>query len=176
MKIWNIQLPRSSGFVSAVLWLLLLAFIGVNTAVVVRNQSMITSLLSPSIASPFSIESHIQTALALWNNGYQGGAKQEIRIADDLFATVRGSTLGVSTAPSTLLHTWESQPKQIQDSYEYWKEVAIQKPQYRDGLIMAGLYAYQLGEINQSRQYLQSAYAIDPNYAPLNMILEKIGK
>jgi tetratricopeptide (TPR) repeat protein len=174
MKLPSVRVPYR--LFSTFLWCLLAAFVATNAFVALRKPEIVTSLLTPSLVAPFSANSHITSALALWNQGFQESAKQEIRIADDLFHAHKESVLGIASPPSTLLNDWESKPQQLKNEYAFWEMVAEEKPQYRDGLIMAGLYAYQLGERETSKQYLEKAYDLDPNYEPLNMILEKIGK
>jgi tetratricopeptide (TPR) repeat protein len=112
----------------------------------------------------------------LWNQGLRESAKNEILLAQDLYDPRKPSVLGVATSPSVLLEKWESQPQELRGDYSFWKLVTDTKPDYRDGLIMAGLYAYQLDNIQEARAYLQKAHDLDPNYQPLNTLIEKIGK
>jgi hypothetical protein len=176
MQLPKLNFPHISRVFSASLWILLFVFIVVNAFLASKNQKAFPSIFSSSLTHPFSVESHITTALALWNQGLQDSAKQEIRIADDLFHAGGESVLGSTSPPSTLLSEWESKPQQLKSDYAFWEMVASEKPEYRDGLIMAGLYAYQLRNIGESRKYLEKAYTLDPNYEPLNALLEKIGK
>jgi tetratricopeptide (TPR) repeat protein len=170
------HIPRLFSALSFVVWGLFILLFVINIKVASKNPSPFTSAYDSPLTNPFSANSHIAAALSLWNQGLRDSAKNEILLAQDLSDPGSPSVLGVATSPSVLLEKWESQPKQLQGDYAFWKLVADTKPDYRDGLIMAGLYAYQLDKIDEARGYFQKALDLDPNYQPLNTLMEKIGK
>jgi hypothetical protein len=170
------HIPRLFSAITVAVWILLILLFVVNVQVASKKPSPLTSFYNSSLTNPFSANSHIETALSLWNQGLRESAKNEILLAQDLYNPDNPSVLGAATSPSVLLEKWESQPQQLQGDYSFWKFVAGTKPDYRDGLIMAGLYAYQLDKVQEARGYLQQAHDLDPNYQPLNTLIEKIGK
>jgi tetratricopeptide (TPR) repeat protein len=176
MQISRLKFPHISRVFSAILWTTLLAFIIVNIYLASKNTSIIQLFFSSSLSQPFSVESHIKTAVALWNKGMQTTALQEIRIADDLYRANGASVLGSASTPSTILTDWESQPQKLKTDFTFWKSITEKQPDYRDGYIMAGLYAYQMQNMKEALSLLNKAHELDPNYAPLNTLLEKIGK
>jgi hypothetical protein len=176
MQIPRLQFPHISRVFSALLWILLILFISFNIFAVTKNMSLVQMIISSNLTHPFSVESHIKTAMTLWNQGLQSKAIEEIRIADDLYQGNDSSVLGITSSPSSILSDWESQPQKLQNDYLFWKSVIEKRPDYRDGYIMAGIYAYQMQNKKESVSLFQKAHDLDPNYAPLNTLLEKIGK
>lgn len=154
-----------------ILWSVLAGLIYVN------GQTYITRKV-PSyqevLYHPFSSTLHMNIATDLWGRGSQDLAKREIELAQDLSSQSGTSVLGVSTSPESLLHTWESQPKENKKTYEYWKRIASQLPGYRDALIQAGAYAYIVGEKKEASSYLEMAHNLDPNSQSTNHLLEII--
>jgi tetratricopeptide (TPR) repeat protein len=170
------HIPRLFSAITVVVWILLILLFVINVRIASKRPSPLTSFYDSSLTNPFSPDSHITTALSLWNQGLRESAKNEILLAQDLYDPDTPSVLGVATSPSVLLEKWESQPQKLRGDYSFWKLVADTKPDYRDGLIMTGLYAYQLDKIQEAREYLNKAHDLDPNYQPLNTLIEKIGK
>ena len=59
-------------------------------------------------------------------------------------------------------------------SYDEWKRIVEQKPEYRDGYVMLAWYAQELGKIEEAKGYLQKAQSLDPNYAiPEVLLMER---
>jgi len=156
-----------------VLWAVLIAFIIVNLSTAKNHPSKLSELLAPSLTNPFSIAQHVTTAKHLWDLGYRETATRELVIAQGL-VEAGGSVLGATSNPTTLLAQWELEPSRLKAAYEYWKSVTDEQPDYRDGFLIAGSYAYQLGNITEASSMAQKAYALDPNYKPTIEILGKI--
>jgi len=179
MKLPHLVFPHISRVFSAltfVLWVLLLMAFIFNIQGVIQKPSLLSEFFASSLSHPFSAKTHVSTAINLWNSGFHQTAKHEILLAQDLFRTQEQSVLGIATSPSVLLAQWELQPQKLKDDYKYWVSVVKEKPDYRDGYIMAGFCAYQLNKQEEALGFLLKAHEIDPNYQPLNTILEKIGK
>jgi len=49
-------------------------------------------------------------------------------------------------------------------SYETWKEIIAEKPEYRDGYVMLAYYAQEIGKTDEAKEYLQRVLSLDPNY------------
>jgi len=59
-------------------------------------------------------------------------------------------------------------------SYDRWKQIVEQKPEYRDGYVMLAWYAQELGKPEDAKGYLQKAQGLDPNYSiPEVLLLER---
>jgi tetratricopeptide (TPR) repeat protein len=59
-------------------------------------------------------------------------------------------------------------------SYEVWKNIVAQKPEYRDGYIMLAYYAKEIGKSDESKEYLKKVLSLDPNYQiPEVLLVEK---
>jgi len=155
------------------LWVALIAFIIFNAVFVRLNPSRFTEFLLQPLLKPFSIAAHVDTAKKLWDAGFHQTATRELVIAKDLLTT-NGSVLGATTEPTALLATWEQVPVKLKDAYTYWLEVTKEKPDYRDGFLMAGSYAYELGDVTQAVSLFRKAYAIDPNYKTTLDMLTKV--
>jgi tetratricopeptide (TPR) repeat protein len=170
------HIPRLFSALTFILWVLLLAAFIFNIQGVIQKPSFLSDFFTPSLSHPFSAKTHLSAAVNLWNSGFHQTAKNEILLAQDLFRTQDQSVLGIATSPSVLLAQWEAQPQKLMNDYEYWTSVAEERPDYRDGYIMAGFCAYQLNKQEEALTYFKKAQEIDPNYQPLNTILEKIEK
>jgi len=157
------------------LWTALGAIFIINLLVTRDNPSKLSQLLLPSLANPLSIAQHVTTAKRLWDLGYRQTATRELVLAQNLVET-GGSVLGATSDPTVLLTQWKLEPSKLTAAYEYWKLVTIQKPDYRDGFLIAGAYTYQLGNVTEAKQLFEKAYALDPNYKPTIEILKKIEK
>ena len=175
MRFPSIHIPYAEKIISVVLFLVLIVWIVFNS-IQSQKQSKDTSLLIRTFDRPFSIQSHVQTALTLWDRGFYKTAKKELVLASDLYMSDPGSVLGVATAPAKILADWESQPQKLYGDYAFWVEVTREKPDYRDGFFMAGVNAYKLGKRSEAKEYFQKAYALDPNYPPLNTLLVQTRK
>jgi len=162
--------PQITRVFSALLWTALIALFCINFLSIKILQSKLSQLLLPSLTNPFSIAQHVATAKTLWDAGYQKTATRELVIAADSVES-GGSVLGATSNPTTLLTQWELAPTQLKKAYEYWKSETVQTPDYRDGFLIAGAYAVQLGNVNEAKKMFEKAYAIDPNYKPTEEML-----
>ena len=55
-------------------------------------------------------------------------------------------------------------------SYDEWKRVVEEKPEYRDGYVMLAWYAKELGKTDEVLRYLQKIGSLDPNYSVPEML------
>jgi hypothetical protein len=156
------------------LWTGLCVFLAVNIVSLTKYPRAESSALLSSLVHPFSVESHLKAAKTLRDLGFIAQAKRELVIARELQKTDTETVLGTSTDLKELLARLEQEPAMIKNYYEYWKSVTREKPEYRDGFMMAGLYAYRLGYKNEATGLLDQAVLLDANYAPLNTLLDII--
>lgn len=61
-------------------------------------------------------------------------------------------------------------------SYEYWKSVIRDHPDYRDGYIQAAMRAYELGLFSEAHGYIEKAKSIDPNFTGILSIEDQLSK
>ena len=54
--------------------------------------------------------------------------------------------------------------KDIRQEYEFWISVIKDHPDYRDAYIQASMWSYQLGFLQEAKEYLEKAKLLDPNY------------
>jgi tetratricopeptide (TPR) repeat protein len=158
---------------SVFLWTALVIFFISNLIALRYYQSKLSRLLSPSLSNPFSIAQHVTVAKTLWDMGFHKTATRELIIAADL-VEAGGSVLGATSNPTTILAEWKQEPSKLTSAYEYWKSVTILYPDYRDGYLIAGTLAYQLGNVGTAKQLIEKAYTLDPNYKPIVDMLKKI--
>jgi hypothetical protein len=115
----------------------------------------------------------MEIAMTLWNNGLHTQAKNEIALAQDLLAAREGAVLGADTSPEQLLNEWESLPQKNLNNYMYWKNLSEQMPGYRDALIQTGMYARELGKMDEFQRYIEKAHDLDPIFQPVNTLLQE---
>jgi len=59
-------------------------------------------------------------------------------------------------------------------SYDGWKRIVEQKPEYRDGYVMLAWYAQELGKTDEAAVYLQKIQSLDPSYTiPEVLLMER---
>lgn len=58
----------------------------------------------------------------------------------------------------------------LQNTYEYWLWVIRDHPDYRDGYYMAAILAFQLGDVNASREFVNTVRRLDPNYPGIKQL------
>jgi hypothetical protein len=173
MGLPKVYFPQFTRVFSALLWVALIAFCITNLIARRNTPSILSQLLFPSIAHPFSISQHVTTAKTLWDSGYKQTATHELVIAADLVET-GGAVLGATSDPIKLLSLWESEPLKLKSAYDYWSSITVSYPDYRDGFLMTATFAYQLGKTKEANQMMEKAYALDPNYKSTTEMLKKI--
>lgn len=156
--------------ISLILWLGLGLLLGVNTYARLQAGNQITSPLSILI-QPLSPKRHLEFAQMLWNEGYEREAKYEAAVADDL--TQNGAVLGAET-PTRILTQWNEIPKKLTTDLEHWQTIILQKPDYRDAYIQAGITAFRLKKKTEAITLIQRASAIDPTSIYLTQLLDQI--
>lgn len=124
------------------------------------------------LTHPLSPDPHITFAKLLWDNNLVEEAIGELLLSDsyppDWSGTEKATgVLGDSVRSVDLVTIWKSGPEKITRHYEYWRQLSVNKPDYRDAHMIAGLLSYQLGNTEIAKAHLQKARALDPNYPPL---------
>lgn len=161
MKLPTFQFPHISRRIPEqfILWLSLLLLLYVNIYAKNTIASDIVNTL-PVLLKPNSAQAHINFAQSLWNKGQTTEAKQEARIAHEL--NTHTGVLGASTDVSTLLANWESAPIKLQSGLDMWKNIIRTHPDYADAFVMAAVYAYQLGNTHEAKNFINQAVTLNP--------------
>lgn len=83
--------------------------------------------------------------------------------------TTQKNVLGTTNEDPRAIPTIED----IKHQYAHWEKIVNELPDYRDGHFTLATLAYQLGDINASREHLMKVKQIDPNFPGL-IQLEKL--
>lgn len=142
-----------------VLWLLLFAFISFNWYAAAVTEPTIKQAL-PVLLRPFQATVHLGLAQSLWRKGLTAEAIHEAKLAQELES--RKNVLGATSQITTLLNYWESEPEKLKQLYATWKQITLEKPDYADAFLMAGIYAYQLGNTDEAKQLINQARTRNP--------------
>lgn len=70
----------------------------------------------------------------------------------------------------------KTEKEQIIKNAEFWKNVTIEKPNYRDAYMEVAILEYRLGNINETKLYLEKALVLDPNFKKAKEIKKIIGE
>lgn len=162
MSIAKLQFPQISRLFTALLWILLLCLFYVNVSTLRTNAYFLQIL-----QRPFAANAHVEVASTLWDKGFQQAAKRELLLAQDLAKPDDAAVLGATT----LQQEWEEQPKMLEASYSYWKQVTDEKSDYRDAFVQAGALSYEMGNTQEAKSFFQKAHDLDPNFQPASAIL-----
>lgn len=52
----------------------------------------------------------------------------------------------------------------VQSDISFWKNVVVQKPDYRDAYLELAILEYKLGDKEQAKFYLDKSLILDPNF------------
>lgn len=177
MGLPKLKFPHISRLFTAILlWCGLVAVFYVNVFVQIHNNQSFPSYFFQTLTHPFNPQPHVDSALTLRNQGFNQSAKRELTIAEDLYKAGNGSVLGATTDPSVILNDWKAEPQILKDKYNYWKKIIVQKPDYRDGYIISGILAYELGKVQEAKSLFTKARELDPNYKLPDDLLKKISE
>jgi tetratricopeptide (TPR) repeat protein len=173
------KLPHNSRFFSAkifywsmslMLWAAIITGIGLNWSARYRTWASDDSLVNQALLHPDAYEPHVELAKIYWLIGVKSRARQEIEIAQSLFASrvfppAAGSkrVLGVTTSPMESFHSWQSEPQNLQAQLAYWQSVVKDKPDYLDAYLTIAAVSYRLGDMQNAKDALEKSLALDPN-------------
>jgi len=158
---------------------MLACLISFNVYSLLHASLAYTNELFTVFSRPYSWPAHIALAQALRAHGSDAQAKNELSLAVDLYTPpVKGDTqvLGVSTTPLDLLSDWESAPARDSRTLHDWQQIVSTHPDYRDAYVQMAEISYTQGNLKQTKAYLASAAALDPNGKAVTDILRFISK
>ena len=190
----RLKFPHISRFFSArvlltaervTLWSLLLALFGFNAFAAANYPLPYSDKLSSVFARPFSWDTHAALARDFWQLGAREPAVQELLVADELYQRSPDASrtlpagrqvLGLSTAPSDLLASWQHAPARELERQRYWEEIIKQYPDYRDAYVELAALLYKQGNVAEAKTYLLAAEALDPNNVSIQKLVAFVSK
>ncbi len=126
----------------------------------------LSQLLSDLSKQPFTLLPHIRLAHLYLTTGNARSAYQEWNTAQYVSnrpvepIDVLGETLEYAQVKKQL----EENPEDIKRVISYWQKTALAYPNYRDSWVQLAFLAFNNGEINEVKNYLNKIKALDSNY------------
>lgn len=122
------------------------------------------STYQKSAQLPWSITNRIHLAETLFLNGQIEAAQKEVnKISQSRMLSIalslRPKLKSEYQAVSKLVFT----PSRINAKIDYWKQVLLKKPNYRDAYLELAILYYQIKDDQKSKQMWQKAFNLDPN-------------
>lgn len=65
--------------------------------------------------------------------------------------------------------------QKLEISYEFWKRVIQEKPDYRDAYVQLAIVTSQLKKTDEAKMYIERAAELDPNNATTAHVREDLG-
>ncbi len=160
--------PHFSRIFSATLWLSLIALLSINITTRFGQTSYWKEHVDLLI-NPNSLDNHLALAQTYWQHGDWPKTQTELLIAQTLYQSSppeaqQSKVLGANSSPLDLLHQWAEEPARLTKELQFWQTVMKEKPDYRDAYLQASALSYQLNRLEDARQYLDQATALDPNF------------
>jgi Tfp pilus assembly protein PilF len=117
---------------------------------------------------PWSVQTHVDMALGLFEAGDEAGAKKELEKANHL------SLLETKSVREKLkmAENKVQEPEKIREEIQSWEKILATRPFYRDVLLRLALLNYQIYEDKTAQDYWQQANYLDPN----NQEVKAVGK
>ncbi|GEM_PF-1630277 len=138
---------------------LIIAIFSLNIFAHSNLQHPLTSDITTLLLTPYSATAHEDLAQVFWSQGYIDAGQKELLLAMTAASKNKTSVLGISSR----LHSWEEEPERIQKEFTFWKQVAKEKPTYRDAYMQLSFLSYQLGYVKDAKEYLSRVQSLDPN-------------
>lgn len=145
-------------FFVGMLWGGIISIIGFSIGIdMLQNKRVDRRLLDNVLREPFSPASHMALASQYLGRN-KDAAKYEYEVADSLFLQATESStvrLGIQSSP---LETWRdvtSFSDSIKNDIAMWEKVFAVAPDYYYSSVRLSLLHYQLGEKEQSKQYIE---------------------
>ena len=156
---------------SCLLWgvLLIVTLLNYHTQLFPENEQL-TKLKLQTLKKPTNYLAYINLGLYLDKHGLTKEALANFQIAQTFYNFYGDSrfdsnrVLGEQTSPFSIYQELLSQRQKIDQEVEYWNQVTIEKPQYRDAYLQLGIGYYRLGLIEKTKESFLKAFTIDPFY------------
>lgn len=141
-----------SGIARVFLWGCLISLISLN--VLSRQQT--------AFALPVNWADHRALAEYLWVHGSREAANRELAIAREMIPPNAPEVLGTTS--------WKQEPARSRELIAYWKDVAANRPDYRDAYIQLAALSYSQGDLISTKSYLDTARGLDPNGTAVGLL------
>lgn len=151
----------------ALFWIGCIAFLIVNTIYSQYIPQPYALYRKALLERPFSIGSYVRFGQALFSQGNSVAASKQIAVATNV--------LGAQTELTTILSQWEYASQTKERSYNYWKQIVVTYPDYRDGYVQLAQVSYDLAHFDEVKQYIAQAQALDPNNEVILQLQKEIG-
>lgn len=116
---------------------------------------------------PFSTNSYIRFGQALYSQGNSAAATKQITVATNV--------LGAQTELQRVVSDWDYESGANERSYDYWKQITMKYPEYRDGHIQLAQASYELKRLDEAKTYLGQAQTLDPNNPLISQMQKEMG-
>lgn len=176
----NIKFPQINrnitAFVSAlfyngfagimILLVLLITLLSYHTQFFPENEEY-TKLKIATYMFPPDYNRFSNLGIYFYNHGLAREAFATFQIAQSLYRNPTSDNqqvLGEQVSPFTLYQLLTQESQSLEKDLNYWKKVAMEKPNYRDAYLQTSTLAYKLGKTNEAQEFLEKALIIDPLY------------
>ena len=147
-------------------WGALLSIISLNFTMSQQAESPIKRDKTFMVTQPDSASVHIALAQKYWSLQQPKLARQELTLAQEIYQQqkkISGNVLGIASDPLSLYDQWEKRTGFNSGLYDYWKDIVVNRPDYRDGFLQLASISYQLSKYDEANKYIDAALRLDPN-------------
>jgi len=130
------------------------------------------SLRLDILSHPLSSETYIRFGEELFREGKEVMAVKQIGLTRDMTNT---HVLGAEAETENILSRWDSETTASLRTYNYWKNVTEEKPDYRDAYIQLAIASDKLKKTDEAELYLDRAESLDPNNITLSFVKAHLG-
>jgi len=130
------------------------------------------SLRLDILSNPLSSETYIRFGEELFREGKEVMAVKQIGLTRDMKNT---HVLGAEAETENILSRWDSETTASLRTYNYWKNVTEEKPDYRDAYIQLAIASDKLKKTDEAELYLDRAESLDPNNITLSFVKAHLG-
>jgi tetratricopeptide (TPR) repeat protein len=165
------KLPQIPRFISALdfdsgfrilLWCCLVYILMINISAKINFKSALDDLAGSALTKSANRQVHLELARLFFRNGNLNQARLELTQAQSISAGASGDSRDIAA----LMGIWQNEPLVLKGKYDFWMKIVRDKPDYRDGYIMAATSAYDLGKTEEAKSLIHQALEFDPNYQP----------
>ncbi len=170
--------PQISRFFSAVgLWGCLIGIFLLNLGLQGTIDPSRSNHITAVLTRPASVNDHVALAQTMRRQQQDVLATQELLVATELLAK-KGATnvLGATTDPAGLLKEWREEAERLARAYRFWRDIAAEKPDYRDAQLLAAALAFQQSDMTEAARFAQNTLALDPNNREAAQLLSTLAQ
>lgn len=143
---------------------ILITLLNYHTQLFPENEEY-TKLKLAVYKYPFNYNHLSNLGVYLYDHGLAQEAFTTFQVAQGLYRNppfYSRKVLGQQVSPFTLFQLLTQERTTLEEEINYWKELTLKKPKYRDAYLQTAVLAYKLGRINEAKEYFDKALAVDP--------------